>query len=147
MRYSRGGENSCVLVNPACSVIQWDRMSEAEVRNIGLAFAVVFLVAGLYTEGKVLLAVSVLFFVAAVAAPHILQPFCVMWQTFTNIVGDMFLTLVISVIFVLVITPIGVVRRIVTGNQLFFRRNTESKENAFYSRVHKLTAADLRYPY
>lgn len=87
-------------------------------RGFGLLFVVVFALIGLWPllgDGPVRLwslVVAAVILVIALAAPFLLQPFNRVWHKFGLILGMIMTPVIMTVIFVLVFTPTGLLLRL-----------------------------------
>ncbi len=91
-----------------------------ELRNFGLMFGVIFTGIGLYqlyndtaeTARLVWWGFGGLFFITGLAVPPVLKPIFTVWMKFAFVLGWVNTRIIITLIFFLVITPIGLVMRV-----------------------------------
>ena len=109
-----------------------DKEEEIKVssdRPFGMAFTLVFLAVGIWvlsggrSEGWFFLAGSVILFVVALARPSILGPLNRAWFKFGFLLGLVVNPLILGVVFFLVITPMGVFRRLLGKDSLHLKFN------------------------
>lgn len=100
--------------------------TQKELRNFGLLFGIVFTGIGLYqlyadtaeTARLVLWILGALFLIAGATVPAALKPLHAGWMKFAFVLGWINTRIIITLIFYLVMTPIGFIMRIIKGDLL-----------------------------
>jgi hypothetical protein len=109
-------------------------MKDTEIssnRSFGFIFGSIFFLIGLYfyiisEEIKNwLLIISVLFFTSAILYPNLLKPLNYFWFKFGIYLGKIANPIIMSVIFFLVVTPIGIIMKIFKKDLLNLKFNNE----------------------
>ena len=104
-----------------------DRIEEIKVssnRSFGMVFTLVFLVVGIWqiSTGKSLgwyfFASAILFFIVTITFPSLLGPFNRVWFKFGLLLGQAVNPVILGLVFFLVVTPIGIVRRLLGKDSL-----------------------------
>ena len=106
-----------------------------ELRNFGLMFGVIFTGIGLYqlyndtaeTARMTLWVLGGLFFITGLAVPVVLKPIFTAWMKFAFVLGWVNTRIIITLIFFLVITPIGLIMRVVKGDILSERLDKQAE--------------------
>jgi hypothetical protein len=80
-------------------------------------------------------------------APQVYRPVAVLWLGFSDLLGSIISTLLLSAIFFLVVTPIGIIRRLAGKDSLKLRAFKASKESAMMERNHVFVGEDMERPY
>jgi hypothetical protein len=95
------------------------RLSNAELRKFGLtvggAFAILGAISwwrGHETPPRVLWTIAVLLAVPGAVAPAILGPVHTAWMAFANVLGRINTRIILTVLYYLVMTPVGVIMRL-----------------------------------
>ncbi len=105
-------------------------------RKFGLLFVVVFgLIAGLVwwrggSAWPYLAAVSLAFFLTAVAAPHLLRPLNRAWMSFALLLHKVTSPIILGVMFFLVFTPVALVMRVAKRDVM--RRRFDRTVNSYW---------------
>jgi hypothetical protein len=100
------------------------RLPRLSDRSFGLAFAVVFLILGLFPMlrgGRMrgwALGVSGAFLLAAVVRPGLLGPVNTVWLQFNVIIRRILTPVLMGIVFYLVVTPMGMVMRLLRRDAL-----------------------------
>ena len=107
-----------------------DRIEEIKVssnRSFGMVFTLVFLVVGIWqiSTGKSLgwyfFASAILFFIVTIIFPSLLGPFNRVWFKFGLLLGQAVNPVILGLVFFLVVTPIGIVRRLLGKDSLHLK--------------------------
>ena len=91
--------------------------SKTEFRKFGLSLGGLGLVLGLYflwknkTGVNPILIISILLLFSGVLIPNILKPLYFAWMTFTTILGWIMTRVILTVLFYVVVTPLGLISR------------------------------------
>ncbi len=107
-----------------------DKIQEIKVssnRSFGMVFTLVFLVVGIWqiSAGKSLgwyfFASAILFFIVTITFPSLLGPFNRIWFKFGLLLGQVVNPVILGLVFFLVVTPIGIVRRLLGKDSLHLK--------------------------
>ena len=107
-----------------------DRVAEIKVssnRSFGIVFTFVFLVVGIWqiSVGKPLgwyfFASAISFFIVAITFPYLLGPLNRTWFKFGLLLGQAVNPVILGVVFFLVVTPIGISRRLLGKDSLHLK--------------------------
>ena len=109
-------------------------------RNFGLVFFIVFLILGFWpiTNGEGiriwLVVISLIFLVLGMMKSKLLTPLNKLWFKFGMMLGAMVAPVVMGAVFFLVVTPIGIVMRIM-GKDLINKKHDKKKETYWITRT------------
>jgi hypothetical protein len=107
-----------------------DRVEETKVssdRSFGVVFAIVFLVVGIWTilgeqsVGWYFITSAILFFIVAITFPSLLGPFNRAWFKFGLLLGRAVNPVILGFVFFLVVTPMGIARRLLGKDSLHLK--------------------------
>jgi len=107
-----------------------DRVEEIKVssdRSFGMVFTFVFLVVGIWqiSVGKPLgwffFASAIPFFIVAITFPSLLSPLNRAWFKFGLLLGQIVNPVILGLVFFLVVTPIGISRRLLGKDSLHLK--------------------------
>lgn len=114
----------------------YSRVEEVKVssdRSFGIVFLFIFLVSGLWLvsgghpEGWVFLVVSISLFLITLRCPSILSPLNLAWFKFGLLLSRVVNPIMLGAVFFLVITPIAVIRRLLSKDSLHLKFNPKLK--------------------
>ena len=108
-------------------------------RSFALFFFILFLIIGLWpltSEGSIKIwsaSISIIFLILGLINSKFLTPLNVLWFKFGIILGNIFSPIVMGIIFYLVVTPIGIILRIMQKDLLNIKYN-KKKESYWIKR-------------
>lgn len=115
------------------------------IRDTGLVFAALFLILG-WKDNPNFLAVSALFIVLVLFAPVVLTPLAWVWLKVAEILGFVMNKVFFGLVFFLVVVPVGVLKRLLTGDQRDLKKQP-NRTTAFIEREIVVEAKDLANPF
>ena len=108
-------------------------------RNFGLVFFIVFLIVGLWPltyENPIRIwsvIISLIFLILGLMKSKLLTPLNILWFKFGMILGAIVAPIIMGVVFFLVVTPIGLVMRIM-GKDILNKKYDKNKKTYWISR-------------
>ena len=108
-------------------------------RNFGLVFFIVFLILGLWpikNEEEIriwLVIISLIFLILGMVKSKLLTPLNQLWFKFGMILGAIVAPIIMGAVFFLVVTPIGIVMRLM-GKDLLNKKHNKKKETYWIKR-------------
>jgi threonine/homoserine/homoserine lactone efflux protein len=79
--------------------------------------------------------------------PQVFKPAAVVWLGLSHLIGMVMSKVVMSIVFFGVVTPIGVVRRMMRKDTLQLRAFRRGRASVMVDRNHTYTPMDLEHPY
>tara|TARA_B100000886_G_C20347206_1_gene459186 strand:- start:117 stop:530 length:414 start_codon:yes stop_codon:yes gene_type:complete len=108
-----------------------------DLRSFGITFGIIFLIiAGflLYMENKsfqLFIVISSIFIIFSFLIPIILKPIYIAWMSFAIILGWFMTRLILSLLFYLIVTPIGLLTRVLGKD--FLELKKEASNNSYWN--------------
>ena len=105
-------------------------------RNFGLVFFIFFLIISIWPliDGGTLriwsIVISLAFLFLGLLNSKILSPLNLLWMKFGELLGKVIAPMVLSLIYFLVITPIGLLMRLIGKD--FMKKNFSKKNNSYW---------------
>ena len=118
------------------------KSKKRELRNFGITLGIIFLVISgfLFWKEKdsltIFIAISITWFITAIAIPSVLKPVYWIWMIVGIILGWFMTRVILSLLFYLVFTPIGLILRFF-GKQFLELSWDNSKESYWNFRVNE----------
>lgn len=111
--------------------------------------AMVLLILLLYMVQKreVLIAAAIALHVLNMTVPLIFRPVAVGWLGLSHVLGIVMSKVLLAIVFFLIVTPMGVVRKITGKDSLKLRAFKASEESVMWERNYTFAARDLEKPY
>jgi polyferredoxin len=122
-------------------------VTQSESRDTGMAMVLVLLILHLATGWPGLVPGALAVLVLTMTVPRAFGPVAVVWLGFAHLLGTVMSTVLLSLVFALVVTPIGLVRRLAGKDSLQLRRFKVGTESVMRRRDHTFAPADLERPY
>ena len=116
-------------------------------RDTGMALALLLLIAYLASKRDGDVVAAVLALVISMTVPVVLQPLAVLWFGLSRVLGAVMSRVVMAVVFFVVVTPVGVVRRLLGRDSLRLREFGKGRSSVLTVRNHRVSEADLVNPY
>jgi hypothetical protein len=123
------------------------KISKDESRDTGMAMVLLFLILFMSTKRNAFLLSAVALHVVNMVVPTAYRFVAVVWLGLSHIVGSIVSRILLSLVFFLVVTPIGLLRRYTSRDALKLREFKKSDESVLLRRNHTFVAADLDRPY
>ena len=122
-------------------------MSVDKDKDAGMALCLLCFLfgSGLHLRWLELTAMGVLF--VDMIAPVVFRPFAVVWFGLSAGIGALGSSLVLSLLFFLVVTPVALVRRWMGKDSMNVRRWRRGRNTVFVERDHVFTRRDIERPY
>lgn len=123
------------------------RMTKDQCRDTGMAMVLLLLIFSITLKRTELVLDALVLQVITMTAPRIFAPIAVVWLGLSHLLGAVMSRVVLTLIFFLVVTPIGLVRRVLGKDSLRLRAFKASDDSVMLPRNHTYSGADLERPY
>lgn len=90
---------------------------------------------------------AIVVLILTMTIPVVFKPLSVLWFGLANILGHVVSTLILSVLFFVVLMPVGLIRKMGGADALRLKEWRNGDDSAFVVREHLYTAEDLEKPY
>lgn len=128
-------------------------VTKEQCKDTGLAVVLIFLLLALFLrdEGRVIkpafVAVAMVIHVLNMIAPRLYHWPAVVWFGFSHVLGTVMSKVILTIVFVLVVTPIAVIRRMMGKDALKLKAFKAGSASVMVERNHTFTATDISKPY
>ena len=116
-------------------------------RDTGLALVLLLLLAQLATGRRGLTTAAVVALVVTMTAPLLFRPLSVVWFGLSHLLGTVMSKVLLTGVFYLIVTPVGVVRRLLGHDSLRLRAFKAAGTSVMHQRHHVFEPGDLDKPY
>jgi len=123
------------------------KITKDQSRDTGMAMVLLLLLLGVFRKREVLLVAAVVLHVLNMTVPQIYRPVAVIWLGFSELLGEVASRILLSVIFFAVVTPLGILRRLMGKDSLKLRAFKASQGSVMLERNHTFVGRDLERPY
>ena len=91
--------------------------------------------------------VSIILLLLTMAVPKIFKPLAVLWFGLSHAMGQVVSKILLTLAFFLVVTPIGLIRRLTGADALQLKKWKQGNESVFVQRQGAIQDKDLLNPY
>jgi Saxitoxin biosynthesis operon protein SxtJ len=139
--------------SPAAARIFPRNPTKEQCKDTGLAIVLILLLLAVFLrdDGRV---IKPAFVIAAVAvhvlnmiAPRLYHWAAIVWFGFSHLLGTVMSKVILTIVFVLVVTPVAVIRRMMGKDALQLKAFKAGSASVMVERNHTFTAADISKPY
>jgi len=122
-------------------------LTKDKAKDIGMAIALAFTLMAIFQKNEIFLYISGLILAADMLYPNIFSPIARPWFTLTKAWGSIMSGILLTVVFFIIITPVGLVRKMLVKDPLKLNFRKKQTDTAFTVREWEYEAGDLEYPF
>lgn len=119
----------------------------AQSKDTAILSSLLLLIVFLKWDIRELLPVSGLILLATLLKPAIFTPIASVWFAFSHFFGRIMSVLILTAIFFLIVTPMGLIRRLLGCDPMQLAPENRNRSSAFSARNHLFVPHDLEKPY
>lgn len=116
-------------------------------RDTGMAMVLICLILFLWLGNDLYVKIGTVALVVTMTAPIIFKPLAYLWFGLAHVMGTIVSKILLFVVFVLLVSPVGLFRKLMGKDSLKLKSWKKGNESAFVSRDHLFTAEDIVKPY
>lgn len=129
-------------------MISYSKISKAQSRDTGMAMVLIMLLlANFFLKSSVLNILSIPVLILTMSIPSIFKPLAVVWFGFSHILGAVMSRVILSFIFIIVVTPLGLLINTIRRDPLRLKAFKKTTDSVFITRDHTFSKKDIDYPY
>ncbi len=121
--------------------------NSGRARDTGLAAVLILLLAAQFTKNIILILPAIAVLLLTMTWPTAFRPLSHVWFGLSHIMGKIVSTILLTIIFLIIVTPIGVIRRMMGADSLSLKKWKKGKESVLNTRDHTFSAKDLERPF
>jgi hypothetical protein len=123
------------------------KINKNQSRDTGLAMVLLLMIVAATRKKEGYLFLAVALQVVNMTVPQIYKPVAVIWLGLSDLLGSVVSRILLSIVFFVVVTPIGMFRRLIGRDSLKLRAFKASKESVMVDRNHTFVGRDLEAPF
>ena len=123
------------------------KISQDQCKDTGLALVLICLMIALFKRSFSPLGPAVGVLVLTMTVPMLLKPLARLWFAFSHGLGQIMSTVLLSIVFFVVVTPLAWFRRLLGRDAMRLKGWRQGRESAFVLREHVITPEDLEKPF
>jgi polyferredoxin len=118
-----------------------------QARDTGLALTLLCLIVVHFWQAYRLVPLAMAFLVVTMVWPRAFQPLAGLWFGLSHLIGTVMSTVILSVLFFGLVTPIGLIRRVFGADTLQLKKWKKGEDSVFAVRADLVQKKDLQAPY
>lgn len=122
-------------------------ISKSQARDTGMSMVLILLLLGVFNLNFVYIKIAILVLIFTMAFPLIFKYMAVLWFGFSHVLGAIVSKIVLTFIFFLVVTPVGLIRRLLGYDSLKLRKFKKGTESVLQVRNITFTKRDIDKPF
>lgn len=122
-------------------------ISSDQAKDTGMAMVLICLICGLSLGRPVFYPLAAALLVLNMIWPGAYKPAAKVWFGLSHKLGSVVSRILLTVVFYLLVAPVGLLRRIAGKDSLRLKAWKRGKDSVFRRREHVYSSADIEHPY
>jgi len=118
-----------------------------QAKDTGMAMVLICLLLGHFGKFPQFLPLSIALLLLTMAWPAAFKPLAWLWFGLSHLLGNVVSRIILTLIFFLLVTPIGLIRRCFKADSLQLKKWKKGRGSVFVEREGVITGQDLANPY
>jgi hypothetical protein len=118
-----------------------------QCQDTGMAMVLLLLIIALRVDRGGIVLAALVVQVIAMTVPRWFAPLAIVWLALSHAIGKVVSTILLSVVYAIIVTPVGLVRRFTGKDPLRLRAFRNGTGSAMIVRRHTFGPRDLERPY
>lgn len=123
------------------------KITSIQARDTGMAMVLISLILSLLTDNLLFIYIAVGLLVINMVVPNIYKALAVFWFGLSQIIGTVVSKVLLTIVFFLLVTPVGIIRNILGLDSLDLKKWKDSKDSVFKIRNKTFKIEDIVKPY
>ena len=123
------------------------KLSAKQLIDSGSALVLILLIIGVVTKNTLFYKLAIPALLINMTIPKFYYPFGIFWYSLSNILGFFVSRIILSVIYVILVVPVGLVRRLLGKDALNLRQFKKGRSSTLKKRDYTFTSKDILNPY
>ena len=125
----------------------WLSSTPEQAKDTGMAMVLICLLLGYWGKFPKFLPVSLVLLILTMAWPNAFRPLAVLWFGVSHLLSRVMSRVILTLVFFLVVTPIGVIRRLCGADALQLKKWKQGRGSVFVVREGPVQGKDMENPY
>ena len=123
------------------------RATVEQAKDTGLAAVLILLLVAHFWELPTLVPAAIAVLVITMVWPALFRPAARLWFGLSHVLGTVASKVLLSVVFIVLATPMGLLRRVLGADSMRLREWKSGPDSVFLERDHLYTPEELERPY
>ncbi len=116
-------------------------------RDTGMALTLLCLLVVQFKHAYPLVPLAIILLIVTMAWPRAFKPLAGLWFGLSHVLGNVMSKVVLTLVFFIVVTPIGLARRLLGKDSLQLKKFKQDQDSVFLVRADLVGKEDLHKPY
>lgn len=122
-------------------------ISEKQASDTGMAIVLILLLIGFFSHNTLYYKITIPVLVINMIFPMIYYPFAIVWLGFSHLLGTVMSKIILTIIFIAVVVPVGIFRRLVGKDSLQLHEFKKGNNSVMKVRNYTFSSKDIEKPY
>lgn len=122
-------------------------ITRSQAKDTGMAMVLICLLIGVLLDKPRFFVIAIPLLVINMIYPLFYRPIATIWLGLSTLLGTIMSKLLLSLMFFIIVTPIGVMRKILGADSLNLKIWNKEKKSVFKIRDHTFEAEEIEKPY
>ena len=122
-------------------------INKGQARDTGMAMVLVCLLIAIVGRKQHFTGIAAVLLVLNMVWPMLYKPVAMLWLGLAHLLGTVVSKILLTVIFIVLVTPIGLIRRLTGSDSLRLKIWKKDSHSVFKIREHTYTKEDIQTPY
>ncbi len=123
------------------------RFSKKQLLEAGIVLVIILLLTGVYLKNDIWLKISLGLLFIDIIFPPAFYPFAWIWFNLSDILGTVVSKIILSVIFFIIVLPVGIIRKILGKDSLLLKKFRKDQGSVMKIRNYTYQSADFDKPF
>ena len=125
----------------------FSNISINQAKDTGMAMVLICLLINIFGKDSTFNILAILFLVINMVVPSVYKPVAIIWLSFSKIIGTIMSKILLVIIFFLIVTPMGITRRLLGKDSLKLKSWKNDHDSVFITRNNSFRSEDIEAPY
>ncbi|MGE4291419.1 MAG: hypothetical protein AB7E32_04325 [Desulfovibrio sp.] len=122
-------------------------ISRTQCRDTGMAMTLICLIGAVISKQPIWIYAAMAILVVNMTVPEVMKPLGYLWFGLSGLLGAVVSKVLLTVLFFVLVTPVGLLRRILGKDTLRLRQWKDGGGSVFVVRDHGYVAQDVEQPF
>ena len=122
-------------------------VTKDQIKDTGMAAVLICLLLEILTLHHQFIILAILLLIVDMVVPIVFKPVAVVWFGISRVLGKVTSRILLTIIFFLLVTPMGILRKIFNKDSMQFKKWKQGSSSVFKERHHSFKPEDLETPY
>ena len=122
-------------------------VTKKQASDSGMAIVLILLIIGFFTGNDLYYKIAIPVLVIDMTYPMFYYYFAILWLGFSQILGTIVSKIILSVVFFVMVLPVGLIRRMMGKDSLQLKKFKKGKSGVMLQRNHLFTSKDIVNPF